>query len=83
MGITLDYKLDFDPHISNICKKAAIQLNVLERLKFFIGVREIYSCPELYLFEFRVLSSGLVFFSIQISSEHRNIKRTYTEISLQ
>ena len=21
LGVTLDYKLDFDPHISNICKK--------------------------------------------------------------
>ena len=29
LGITLDYKLDSDPHISNICKKAATQLNVL------------------------------------------------------
>ena len=23
LGVTLDYKLNFDPHISNICKKAA------------------------------------------------------------
>ena len=22
LGVTLDYKLDFDPHISNLCKKA-------------------------------------------------------------
>ena len=28
LGVTLDYKLDFNPHISNICKKAATQLNV-------------------------------------------------------
>ena len=40
LGITLDYRLDFDPHISNICKKAATQLNVLKRLKAFIGFRE-------------------------------------------
>ena len=32
LRITLDYKLDFDPHISNICNKAATQLNVLKRL---------------------------------------------------
>ena len=30
LGITLDYRLDFDPHIYNICKKAATQLNVLK-----------------------------------------------------
>ena len=34
------YKLDFYPHISNICKKAATQLNALKRLKSFIGFRE-------------------------------------------
>ena len=39
LGVTLDYRLDFDPHISNICKKAATQLNVLKRLKAFIGFR--------------------------------------------
>ena len=31
LGVTLDYRFDFDPHISNICKKAATQLNVLQR----------------------------------------------------
>ena len=31
LGVTLDYKLDFDSHISNICKKAATQLNVSKR----------------------------------------------------
>ena len=30
LGVTLDYRLDFDPHISNLCKKAATQLNVLK-----------------------------------------------------
>ena len=32
LGVTLDYKLNFDPHTSNICKKAASQLNVLKCL---------------------------------------------------
>ena len=40
LGVTLDYRLDFDSHISNICKKAATQLNVLQRLKSFIGFKE-------------------------------------------
>ena len=40
LGVTLDFKLNFDPHISNICKKAAAQLNVLKRLKSFIGFAE-------------------------------------------
>jgi len=40
LGTTLDYRLDFAPNISNICKKAAAQLNVLQRLKSFIGFKE-------------------------------------------
>ena len=40
LGVTLDYKLNFDPHISNLCKKAAAQLNVLKRLNSFIGFAE-------------------------------------------
>ena len=40
LGVTLDYILDFDPHGSNMCKKAATQLNVLQRLKSFSGFKE-------------------------------------------
>ena len=62
LGVTLDYKLNFDPHISNICKKAASPLNVLNRLKSFIGFAEkeilvqsfVYSnlnyCPLVWYF---------------------------------
>ena len=32
LGITIDFKLDFDEHISNVCKKASRQLNVLKRI---------------------------------------------------
>ena len=37
LGIQLDYKLNFDPHISALCKKAATQLNVLKRLRAYVG----------------------------------------------
>ena len=32
LGVTIDFKLNFNAHISNICKKAARQLNVLKRI---------------------------------------------------
>ena len=32
LGIDIDYQLKFDEHISNICRKASQQLNVLKRL---------------------------------------------------
>ena len=40
LGVTLDNKLNFDTHISNFCKKAAAQLNVLKRLRSFIGFEQ-------------------------------------------
>ena len=40
LGVKLDNKLNFDPHISDLCKKAATQLNVLKRLEQFIGFEE-------------------------------------------
>ena len=40
LGIHLDYKLNFEQHISELCRKAASQLNVLKRLKIFIGFNE-------------------------------------------
>ena len=37
LGIDLDYKLDFDVQVTQICKKAARQLNVLQRLSKFLN----------------------------------------------
>ena len=37
LGVNLDHQLNFDLHISDLCKKAATQLNVLKRLKPFPG----------------------------------------------
>ena len=40
MGIQLDDKLNFSPHISNICKSAANLLNALIRLQNFLSFEE-------------------------------------------
>ena len=40
LGVQLDDKLNFDSHISSICKSAANQLNALIRLKDFLGFQE-------------------------------------------
>ncbi len=40
LGVRSGYRLDFDAHISNLCKKATTLLNVLKRLKNFIGFKE-------------------------------------------
>ena len=40
LGIQLDNKLTFSPHISNIRKSAANQLNTLIRLQNFLSFKE-------------------------------------------
>ena len=40
LGVNLDHQLNFDLHISDLCKKAATQLNVHKRLKPFLGFAE-------------------------------------------
>ena len=40
LGITTDDRLRFDQHISNLCSKAAIQLNALGRLQKYMGKPE-------------------------------------------
>ena len=50
LGVTLDCRLDFDPHILNLCKKAATQLNVLKRLKVFIGFKEKHILVQSFVY---------------------------------
>ena len=40
LGIQLDDKLNFSPHVSNICKSGANQLNALIRLQKFLSFKE-------------------------------------------
>ena len=37
LGITIDNKLNFEEHISELCKKASMQLNTISRLQRFMG----------------------------------------------
>ena len=37
LGVDIDYQLNFDQHISNLCRKAGQQLNVLKRFSPFLS----------------------------------------------
>ena len=37
LGIDIDFRLNFDRHISKICKKASQQLNVLKRIGIYLS----------------------------------------------
>ena len=40
LGVDIDYQMNFDQHISILCRKAGQQLNVLKRLSpFFIKTK--------------------------------------------
>ena len=43
LGIQLDDNMNFSPHISNICKSAENQLNVLIRLQKFLSFKENFN----------------------------------------
>ena len=53
LGVTIDFQLNFNEHVSNICKKATRQLNVLKRISTHLtklGKLTIYYffiCPTL------------------------------------
>ena len=38
LGVKLDWKLNFNDHISDLCKKVSRKLNVLARIAPFIGL---------------------------------------------
>ena len=37
LGVTIDFMLDFNIHITNMCRKAARQLNVLNRIGYHLN----------------------------------------------
>ena len=39
-GVDVDNRLSFQGHINNLCRKAASQINALERLSSFMGMTE-------------------------------------------
>ena len=95
LGIQLDYKLKFEQHISELCRKAASQLNVLKRLKKFIGFNEkkilvqsfVYS-PECSLY-IHILITALLYGTSRQLNLCKRLKRfknalldSYTMITL-
>jgi hypothetical protein len=55
LGVTVDFELKFNSHISNICKKASRQLNVLKRLGKYLNKlgNSFHSLAAAYRKDFR------------------------------
>ena len=50
LGVTIDDRLRFDQHISNLCSKAAMQLNALGRLQKYMGKPEKFAIVNSFKF---------------------------------
>ena len=50
LGVKIDHKLSFDEHISDLCRKAAGQLNALKRLNSYIGMKAKATLVKSFVF---------------------------------
>ena len=50
LGITIDNKLNFEGHISELCKKASMQLNAISRLQRFMGKEQKEALIKSFIF---------------------------------
>ena len=50
LGITIDNKLNFEEHISELCKKASMQLNAMSRLQRFKGKEQKEALINSFIF---------------------------------
>ena len=58
LGLTIDCKLSFSKHISNICKQAANKLNVIKRFQKHISERNVNWQRRLF---YRISTSVILF----------------------
>ena len=71
LGISIDNKLDFNEHVSNICKKVSIKLHVLARISHFLNTEKLKQvmkafiesqfgyCPLIWMFHSRTLNNRI------------------------
>ena len=71
LGITIDNKLNFHEHISNICRKASLKLHALARVSHFMKIDKLKTimsafiesqfsyCPLIWMFHSRKLNKRI------------------------
>jgi hypothetical protein len=65
LGIDIDYQLNFDAHISTICRKASQQLSILKRLGEFLST---FTC------KIKILNMNGWIFVINFSAYSQKLK---------
>ena len=64
LGVTIDFMLNFDTHVSNICRKAARQINVLLRIGKHLSVETEILMYESFIksnFNYCLISMSFLF----------------------
>ena len=71
LGVAIDNKLTFKPHVTNLCKKASQKLHALSRVSNYMNLKQkmviIHSiilsqfgyCPLVWMLHGRLLNSGI------------------------
>ena len=71
LGVTIDYKLNFNDHVSKLCKKASTKLHALARVSKYIPMNKLRIimkafiesqfgyCPLIWMFHSRTLNNRI------------------------
>ena len=81
LGIEIDNQLNFDNHISTLCKKAGSQLNTVGKLRKYIGFLEKGYDRSLCIFKFyfQLLSFSVALYLHKIYKQNRvNTKKSFS-----
>jgi hypothetical protein len=73
LGVTVDYNLKFDSHISTLCKKASRQLNALKRIGKHLNLVQILDLPLVHSIQLQLLPTHMAFLQqVQYSENGKN-----------
>ena len=76
LGVTIDNKINFDLHVSDICKKASAQLNALCRLRKFFSFKAKSVLIQSFVFaNFNYCPLGMAFFIIKVAFKSRKYSK--------
>ena len=59
LGLDIDRNLNFNEHVSSLCRKAGNKLSVLARLSNFMSFKQTYSFENFYGISVWILSSHM------------------------
>ena len=82
LGVDIDYQLNIDQHISNLCRKACQQLNVLKRLSLFLSrLNKLTIFHTFTLSNFNYFPLAWFFCSESNSKKWKKIKSVHCDLS--